>query len=257
MLYILVFLILAVIILPAIIIIPQAFTAANFFQYPINEFSLKWFEKFFANSEWVTGLERSLCIAVVTAILATTIGTMAAVAMQKLEFKGKSVFMSLMIAPMVVPVIIIGVALYSSFAKIGLTNTFPGLVLAHTLLAIPMVFVTMSSGFANVNENLELAALSMGAKPLEAFLKVVLPTVKPSLVSSILFAFVTSLDEVVVTIFVSGANTKTLTMVMWENMRTTINPTLAVAAVFLIILTLGMYIIKEIVEAKSSNKIGK
>lgn len=251
-LHIFVFAVLIIIVLPALIIIPQSFTAANFFAYPVKEFSMKWYERFFENSEWVVGLERSLCIAVITAAAATVIGTMAAVAMQKLEFKGKSVFMGLMISPMVVPVVIIGVALYSTFAKLGLTNSFPGLVLAHTLLAIPMVFITMSTGLANVNENLELAAMSMGAKPFRAFFNVVLPTVKPSLVSSILFAFVTSLDEVVVTIFVSGANTKTLTMVMWENMRTMINPTLAVAATFLIILTLGTYIIKEIVEIKAS-----
>ena len=118
-----------------------------------------------------------------------------------------------------------------------------------------MVFTTMLSGFANVNENLELAALSMGSTPIGAFFKVTLPTVKSSLVSAILFAFVTSLDEVVVTIFVSGANTKTLTMVMWENMRTNIDPTLAVAATFMIVLTLGMYIISQVANASSNKKI--
>ncbi|MEE1249049.1 MAG: ABC transporter permease subunit [Lachnospiraceae bacterium] len=133
--------------------------------------------------------------------------------------------------------------------------SIPGLILAHTLLAIPMVFITMTSGLSNVNENLELAAMSMGASPLKTFFEVTLPTVKSSLTASVLFAFVTSLDEVVVTIFVSGANTKTLTMVMWENLRTTIDPTIAVAATFLVILTLGTYIIKEIVEARSRNKI--
>lgn len=160
----------------------------------------------------------------------------------------------MMLAPMIVPVIIIGVSLYTTFSKAGFTNTLLGLILAHTLVAIPMVFITMLSGFANVNENLELATMSMGSTPLGAFFKVTLPSVKASLVSSILFAFVTSLDEVVVTIFISGANTKTLPMVMWENMRTTIDPTLAVAATFLIILTLGMYITKEIVEIRTHKK---
>ena len=254
MMHLFVMIALIVIILPAVIIIPQSFTALNYFQYPITEFSLKWYERFFANKEWVVGLQRSLLIAIVVAIIATTLGTLAAVAITKLEFKGKSVFMSIMIAPMVVPVVIIGVALYATFAKVGLTNTFLGLILAHTLLAIPMVFVTMLAGLSNVNENLELAAMSMGSTPVGAFFKVVLPTVKAPLVSSILFAFVTSLDEVVVTIFVSGANTKTLTMVMWENMRTTINPTLAVAATFLVILTLGTYVIKEVIEARSKNE---
>lgn len=251
MLHVYVVLLIIVMILPALVIIPQAFTSLNYFKFPVEEFSFKWFEKFFGNSEWIVGMERSLIIAVISAIVATTLGTMAALAMNKLNFKGKSIFMSIMISPMVVPVVVVGAAIYTTFAPIGLTNSFVGLVLAHTLLGIPMVFVTMLSGFANVNENLELAAMSMGTTPVGAFFKVTLPTVRSSLVSSVLFAFVTSLDEVVVTTFVSGANTKTLTMVMWENMRTNIDPTLAVAALFMIILTLGMYIVKEIVEVRS------
>lgn len=251
MLYVYTILLIIVMILPAVVILPQAFTSLNYFKFPVEETSFKWFEKFFDNEQWVVGLGRSMMIAVLAAVLATVIGTTAALAMNKLNFKGKSIFMSIMIAPMVVPVVVVGAALYTTFAPIGLTNSIPGLILAHTLLGIPMVFVTMLSGFANVNENLELAAMSMGSSPVGAFFKVTLPTVKTSLVSSVLFAFVTSLDEVVVTTFVSGANTKTLTMVMWENMRTNIDPTLAVAALFMIILTLGMYIIKEVVEARS------
>lgn len=254
LLYFFVFLVLIAIILPALVIIPQAFTALNYFVFPVEEFSTKWFERFFENKQWVEGLARSLVVAVSTAVLATALGTMAAVAVNKLHFKFKGLFTGMMLAPMIVPVIIIGVSLYTTFSKAGLTNTILGLILAHTLLAMPMVFVTMLSGFSNVNENLELAAMSMGSTPLGAFFKVTLPSVKASLVSSILFAFVTSLDEVVVTIFISGANTKTLPMVMWENMRTTIDPTLAVAATFLIILTLGMYITKEIVEIHTRKK---
>lgn len=251
MLYVYTILLIIVMILPAVVIIPQAFTSLNYFKFPVEDTSFKWFEKFFDNEQWVVGLGRSMMIAVLAAVLATVIGTMGALAMNKINFKGKSIFMSIMIAPMVVPVVVVGAALYTTFSPIGLTNSIPGLVFAHTLLGIPMVFVTMLSGFANVNENLELAAMSMGSSPVGAFFKVTLPTVKTSLVSSILFAFVTSLDEVVVTTFVSGANTKTLTMVMWENMRTNIDPTLAVAALFMIILTLGMYIVKEVVEARS------
>lgn len=244
-------LVLIAVVIPALIIIPQAFTSLNYFVYPIESYSLKWFEAFFANDQWITGLYRSLGIACATAILATILGTMAAVAMTKLEFKGKSLFMAVMLAPMVIPIIVIGVSLYASFATMGLTNSFLGLILAHTLIAIPMVFTTMLAGLSSVNENLELAALSMGSTPIGAFFKVVLPNVKSSLVASALFAFVCSLDEVVVTIFVSGANTKTLPMVMWENMRTSINPTLAVAAVFMIALTLGMYIIQAVVSHRA------
>ena len=202
MLYVYTIVLIIVMILPAVVIIPQAFTSLNYFKFPVEETSFKWFEKFFDNEQWVVGLGRSMMIAVLAAVLATVIGTMGALAMNKLNFKGKSVFMSIMIAPMVVPVVVVGAALYTTFAPIGLTNSIPGLVFAHTLLGIPMVFVTMLSGFANVNENLELAAMSMGSSPVGAFFKVTLPTVKTSVVSSVLFAFVTSLDEVVVTTFV-------------------------------------------------------
>lgn len=252
MLTFLVFILLIIIILPALIVIPQAFTSLNYFTYPIPDYVTKWFDKFWENSEWVVGLTRSLVIAVIVAVVATFIGTLAAVAMQKLEFKGKGLFMALMVSPMVIPVVIIGVALYSTFSKIGLTNSFPGLILAHTLIAIPMVFVTMSSGLGGVNPNLELAAMSMGSSPIGAFMRVVLPTIKPSLVSSLLFSFVSSLDEVAVSLFISGADTKTLPLVMWERLNTYMDPTIAVAATFLIILTLGTYIIKEILEVRNA-----
>ena len=149
---------------------------------------------------------------------------------QKLEFKGNGLFM-------------------------GLTNTFTGLILTHTLLALPMVFVTMSSGLGGVNPNLELAAMSMGCSPAKAFIQVVLPVVKPSLISSVLFSFVTSLDEVAASLFISGADTKTLPLVMWERLNTYMDPTIAVAAMYLIILTLGTYIVKEII-AYRSRRIG-
>ena len=146
MLALIVFILLVVIILPALIVIPQSFTSLNYFTYPIPDFVTKWYDKFWENSEWVVGLTRSLVIAIIVAIVATVLGTLAAVAMQKINFKGKGLFMGLMISPMVIPVVIIGVALYSTFSKVGLTNSFVGLVFAHTLLAMPMVFITMSSG---------------------------------------------------------------------------------------------------------------
>ncbi len=253
MLYFLVFLLLVIIIAPALVIIPQSFTSLNYFICPIKEFSLKWYEKFFENEQWVESLERSLLIAILVAIFATFIGTLAALAVNKLQFKGKNLFLNLMLTPMIVPVVITGVALYASFAKIGLNNTILGLVMAHSLLAIPMVFLTMSSALARFDTNLELAAMSMGSTPIGTFFKVTVPTVKNSLITAALLSFVTSLDEVVVTIFVSGANTKTLPMMMWENLRATIDPTIAVAATFLIILTLGMYAIKEFVESRQKD----
>lgn len=256
MLTFLVVVLLIIILLPALIIIPEAFTSVNYFSFPVPGFSVKWFDKFWSNEQWIDGLGRSVLLAVTAAVVATILGTLAALAMNKLEFKGKSVFMMVMVSPMIIPVVIIGAAMYTLLAPMGFTNTFFGILLAHVLLGVPMVFITMTSALGSLNPNLELAAMGMGSTPLGAFFKVTLPSIRPSVIASFLFAFVTSMDEVAATIFLSGANTKTLTIVMWENMRTAIEPTIAVAATFLIILTLGVYIIKEILEVISEKKYG-
>ncbi|MGN0182680.1 MAG: ABC transporter permease [Candidatus Ornithomonoglobus sp.] len=253
-LYVLVFLFLVLIIFPALIIIPEAFTSLNYFVFPVTEFSMKWFDKFWSNADWILGLGRSLFLAVLSGLIATAIGTIAALAMKKLRFPFKSAFMMLMVMPMIIPVVIIGAAMYTVLAPLGFTNTLFGISLAHILLGIPMVFITMSSAFSGINPNLELASMSMGASPITTFFKVVIPSVKAPLFASFLFAFVTSMDEVAATLFLSGANTKTLTIVMWENMRTAIDPTIAVAATFLIIFTLGVYIVKEVAEVISLKK---
>lgn len=245
-------LILAVVILPALVMIPLSFTPLNYFVYPLPGFSLKWYERFLGNEQWVDALLRSIRVALSTAVIATVLGTMAAYAMAKLRLPCKNLIMNIMLVPMIVPVVIVGVAVYSSFAPLGLTNSEAGLILSHSLLAIPMVFITMLSGFLRLDPNLELAAKSLGSNPIGVFFKVQLPNVKTSLTASVLFSLVTSLDEVVVTIFVSGANTKTLPILMWENMRATIDPTLAVAAAFLIVFTVGLYFIKEFIDFKMS-----
>ena len=254
---ILVIILLVMIILPVLILIPEAFTSLNYFAFPVTDFSLKWFEKFFSNEQWIQGLGRSLVLAVLAGLIATCIGTLAALAMQKLRFPFRSGFMMLMVAPMIIPVVIVGASLYTVLAPIGLTNNYLGIIITHVLLGIPMVYITMSSALSGLNPNLELASMSMGASPVTTFFKVTMPSVKPSLFASFLFAFVTSLDEVAATSFISGANTKTLPIVMWENMRTAIEPTIAVAALFLIIFTLGVYIIKEVISARSLKKYGE
>lgn len=254
MLYIVVFLILLILILPGLVVIPMSFTSLSYFQIPIPSYSTKWYEKFMENSQWLNGLGLSLSVSVITAILATIIGIMAALAVEKLDFKGKNIFMALMVSPMVIPVVIIGVALYSTFAPLHLTNTVIGLVLSYTLLSLPMVFVTILSGLSQMNENLELAGMSMGSTPIGVFFKITLPCIRSSVISAMLFAFATSLDEVAVSIFVSGAQTKTLPMVMWENMRTAVDPTIAAASTILICFTLTLFAGKGVIETLKSKK---
>ncbi len=245
-------LILFALIAPILVVIPLSFTSIGFFEFPPPGYSLKWYDSFFSNQEWVEGLVRSLTVAVLTAIVATILGIMAAVAMNRLQFWGKKAFMSLMVAPMVIPVIVVAIALYHSFAPMKLTNSLLGLVMAHTILAIPIVFVTVTAGLQGMDRNLELASLGLGSTPIGTFFKVTLPLIRPAVLSGALFAFITSLDEVVVSLFLAGSRTKTLPIVMWENLRTQVNPTIAAVSAILIGLTIVLFFTQSWVSSRNA-----
>jgi len=239
-------LVLLFIILPILVLIPLSFTSVNYFTFPPVGFSMKWYQDFLANEEWIECFFRSLGVACLTAILAVIIGTLASMAVTRMNFKYKKAFMALMVAPMVIPVVIIGIALYNFYAPLRLNNTIVGLVLSHTLLAIPIVFITLTAGLKGVDSNIELAAAGLGSKPIGVFFKIILPQIKTSMLSACLFAFITSLDEITVTIFLSGTNTKTLPIAMWESMRNNITPTIAAVSTILIFGTVISFLLPEI-----------
>ncbi|GEN33485.1 ABC transporter permease [Aneurinibacillus danicus] len=243
-------LILFIIIAPILVLIPLSFSSQITFTFPPPGYSVKWYEAFFDNSQWMDGLWRSVITALLTAIVATVIGTMASLAVHRLEFPGKKIFTNLIVAPMVIPVIVVGIAMYHTFSMYKLTNTIPGLVLAHSILALPIVFVTVSASLKGIDRNLELAALSLGSTPIGVFFKITLPLIRSAVIASALFAFITSLDEVVVSIFIAGAQTKTLPIVMWENMRTQVDPTIAAASTLLIIGTVVLFAFQGFTRSK-------
>lgn len=252
---VLVGIILFALIAPVLVIIPISFTSVSFFEFPPPGYSTKWYESFFSNSEWVEATFRSLTIALLTAILATTLGIMAALAVTRLRFWGKQAFMSLMVAPMIIPLIIIGVALYHSFAPLNLSNSILGLVLAHTIIAIPIVFVTVTASLTGVDRNLELAAMGLGSTPLGAFFKITLPLIQPAVLSGSLFAFIISFDEVVVSIFLAGSNTKTLPIALWENLRIQVDPTMAAVSTILIVVTVSIFLLQSLVSARKAARL--
>jgi putative spermidine/putrescine transport system permease protein len=153
------------------------------------------------------------------------------------SFFGKGALMSLLIAPMVVPVVVVAVSTYLFFARIGLNDTYLGLVLVHAALGAPFVLTTVLATLQNFNDNLVRASLSLGANPLTTFFRVTLPLIAPGVISGALFAFATSFDEVVVTLFIAGPTQVTLPRQMFTGIRENINPTIAAVATLLIIFT--------------------
>lgn len=254
MLYLFVTVILFALVLPILIIILFSFTNANYFNWPIEDFSLKWYEQFFTDQQWYMGLGRSLFVAFCTVLLSLFLGTLAALATYKLNFNFKKSFIALMLSPMLIPVIIISIALYYNFAPIGLTNSYIGIILGHSIVAFPMTFITISTGLAQINSDVEAAATSLGSTPFGVFFKITLPLIKPAIFSSAIFAFVTSIDELTITLYMSGAATKTLPIVMWETMRYNVSPLIAVASTLLVSAVVILFTIKSLLNKKSQTR---
>jgi len=238
-------LILIFLVSPLLVIVPLSFSADTFLLYPIKSFSLRWYEEFFGNGVWLTSLKNSFIVAPAATLLATTLGTLAAVGLTSSDFPGKSVLMSVLISPMVVPVVVIGVAMYIFFAPLGLTGSYTGLVLAHAILGVPFVVTTVTATLQGFDFNLVRAASSLGANPLTTFFRVTLPMVAPGIISGGLFAFATSFDEVVVTLFLASPEQATLPRQMFAGIRENISPTIAAVATILIVLSTLMLMTLE------------
>jgi putative spermidine/putrescine transport system permease protein len=230
-------LVLLFLLLPILVMIPLSFSDSTFLSYPMPGWSLRWYDNLFSSAEWARATRNSFIVAPLATLLATVLGTMAAVGLARVSFFGKGVLMSLLIAPMVVPVVVVAVSTYLFFARIGLNDTYLGLVLVHAALGAPFVLTTVLATLQNFNDNLVRASLSLGANPLTTFFRVTLPLIAPGVISGALFAFATSFDEVVVTLFIAGPTQVTLPRQMFTGIRENINPTIAAVATLLIIFT--------------------
>lgn len=230
---------------PILVIIPLSFADSTFLSYPMPGFSLRWYENLFESDEWIRAAKNSFIIAPAATVLATVLGTLAAVGLNKAEFRGKGLVMAVLISPMVVPVVVVGVGVYIFFAQIGLSETYVGLILAHAALGAPFVVTTVSATLQGFNHNLVRASLSLGAGPMYTFFRITLPVIAPGLVSGALFAFATSFDEVVITLFVAGPGQSTLPRQMFSGIRENISPTIAALATILIVFSTCLLLVLE------------
>ena len=176
---------------PTIAIIPLSFNSEPYFTFPIPGLSTQWYEKLVASEAWRGALGTSLIVATSTTILATLLGTLAALGLTLTDFRMKAVVMGLLISPMMVPTIITGVGMFFLYAWLGVLYTIPGLVMAHTVLALPFVVLIVTATLANFNVNLMRAGASLGANPVAVFFKIVLPVILPGVLGGAVLAFVT------------------------------------------------------------------
>ncbi|MCV3206651.1 ABC transporter permease [Mesorhizobium sp. YC-39] len=222
---------------PTIVVVPMSFNDKKSLAFPPSGFSWQWYQNFFTNPEWSASLVSSLKVAVVTAVFATVIGTLAAFGLDRMKSRVSGVLRALLITPMVVPGVVLAVGIYAVYLDTQLVGTMTGFVLAHTMLAVPFVIIAVSASLEVFDKRLETAAASLGATQLTAFRTVTLPLIAPGILSGLLFAFVTSFDEIIVALFITSPYLKTLPVQIFSSITRDADPTVAAVGTLLFIAT--------------------
>ncbi len=218
---------------PLAVVVPMSFSTAVSLEFPPPSWGLRYYYAYFQDPRWIEPTINSLIIATAVAALTMVLITPAAFALVRYHFGGKGAVNLLLMLPMVVPHIVMAIGYYAFLADVGLLQTFPGVILAHTALAIPVAFLVLTASLKGFDRTLERAAMSLGASPARAFLHVTMPVLWPGFAAAALFAFVQSFDETVVAIFVSGSNTETLPRRMFDSIRMQADPVIAVVSTLL------------------------
>ncbi len=232
---------------PLIVVLPLSFSANDMMGLPVRDVSLRWYRDFFTDSHWQMASRNSLLVGLATMVLATSLGTLAALG---IRFGGRQarIVLALLCLPIVVPSVIAGLAIYLVFARLGLVNTLAGLVLAHSVLALPFVVLTVHASLRDFDPQLLRAASSLGAKPGLILRAIILPLLAPAIGTGAVFAFTISFDELIVALFIAGPEQFTLPRQMLASARDTLSPTLAVAAVLVSaasLVLLGFYAVLQ------------
>jgi putative spermidine/putrescine transport system permease protein len=251
-LYCLAVIIMCLLVIPTVIVIPMSFSDSQYLQFPPQTWSLRWYHEYLDTPRWMNATVTSFKVASLTMLVATPFGTMAAYGLFVSGSRlGKMVFFMLM-TPMIVPVILIAIGTFYVFGKLGLVNSILGLVLAHTVLSVPIVMIIITAALRTYDLNQERVAQSLGSTRLRAFFEITLPQLKFSILTAALLAFLTSFDEVIISIFLSGGGNSTLTKQMFSALRDYIDPTIAAISTLMILLSTGLMLGLQFIGDKDS-----
>ena len=232
-------LVLTFLVLPLLVLVPISFSSGTYLRFPPPGFSLKWYHRYFEDTGWIDATWRSFEIGAATTLLSLLIGVPLAFGLVRGRFAGRKLIEHGISAPMIVPHIIISIAIYGLYSKLGLIGEWYGVAVAHTVLALPFVVIVLTAGLREFDQSLEMAARGLGASQLAAVRTVTIPMLAPSFYSAAFLAFITSFDELIVAMFVAGAN-MTLPKKMFDTILAEIEPTVAAVSVLQIVLVTGL-----------------
>lgn len=245
-------------ILPILVIIPLSFNSQPYFTFTEGmlaldpaAYSLRWYATIVENPNWLLAIRNSFIVGILATIVATVLGTVAAVGLASADMPFRRIITALMLSPMIVPLIIIAAGMFFFYTRFGLVGTFAGLIVAHAALGVPFVIVTVTATLTGFDRGLYNAGLSLGTGPLRTFFRVVFPLVRPGVISGALFAFVTSFDEVVLVLFLAGPDQRTIPRQMFSGLREQINPTILAVATLLILVSVCLLVTIELLRRRS------
>jgi len=248
---------------PILVIIPLSFNAEPYFTFTpgmltldADAFSMRWYQDIWNNEQWMRAIRNSFIIGIFATLLATTLGTIAALGLSRASMPYRQVVMAVLLSPMIVPVIITAAGMYFFYSSIGLSQTFLGLILAHAALGTPFVVITVTATLSGFDRSLMRASANMGATPTYTFFNVVVPLIAPGVISGSLFAFITSFDEVVAVLFLSGTEQRTVPRQMWSGIRESISPTILAVATLLILVSVLLLLTLETLRRRNERMRG-
>ncbi|MEI4472292.1 ABC transporter permease [Frigidibacter sp. MR17.24] len=243
-------------ILPVLIILPVSFSAGSFLSFPPPGWSLRWYRVLLERDVWWQSAWLSLWIAALVTLAATVLGTAGAFGLVRGRFPGRGLLLAVILSPLIVPGVIVAIALYFFYARLGFVGSPLAIAVAHTTLAVPFVVVNVAAALQGVDRRLEMAAMNLGAGGWDTFRLVTLPIIRPGILAGALFAFISSFDELIISLFVAGPRQVTLPLRMWEGMRSSLDPSLAAVSVLAIAASVALFVTSTWLQARARRRTG-
>ena len=270
-------------ILPIIVVLPLSFNVEPYFSFtkgmlnfPPEASSLRWSEDIrrnglpapdepfgwawladtWNNGQWIRAIRNSFFIGICATLLSTALGTLAAIGLSRSEMPYRRLVMSILISPMIVPLIITAAGMFYFYSQVHLSQTYLGVIMAHAVLGTPFVIITVTATLVGFDKSLVRASQSLGAGALTTFRKVQMPLIIPGVISGGLFAFITSFDEVVAVLFLASPEQRTIPRQMWSGIREQISPTILAVATLLVLLSIILLTVLELLRRRSERLRG-
>lgn len=244
-------LVLLYLVVPTFVIVPLSFSSKSFLSFPPPGWSTQWYERLVQSQDYAMAFGNSLKIGLPAATLATALGTLAAIAIVRGSFPGRQALAVLVIAPLILPQIVLAIGLFPIMVWLGLVGTYPAILFGHTVVCMPLAFITVSASLRSYSPSYELAAMTLGANLWNTFWHVTFPMIRVGVIVGFIFAFTFSFDEIILALFLTQSGTRTVPRLLWEQLQQQMSPVVASATVVILVITMALILVAALVARRS------